>query len=406
MNITFEIVPELKNLIPALSKEEYEQLEKDIIENGVLDPLKTWDGVLVDGHNRYEIAQRHGIDFKTIDLFFESYEDAKIWMINNQLGRRNISEEQKSYLRGKRYEAEKKKHGGDRESSAQNEHLQKRTSDLLAEEYNVSRETIKRDEKFAKGVDAVTPELKEEILKGSAGVNKGDLVEIGSTPQISSKLKEISKLTVQEQIKAVKEIAKEIRQQESKEKVEERRTLISKQIQDIESGKLPELEGLFDVIAIDPPWPYGREYDPNGSRVANPYPEMSIEQISDIQLPTTKDSVLFLWTTHQFLPSAFELLSKWGFSYKATMVWDKENIGMGAWLRMQCEFCLVGIKGRPFWENTKYRDIIREQRREHSRKPEQFYQIVNEITHGRRLEYFSREKRNGWEVFGNDIEKF
>jgi N6-adenosine-specific RNA methylase IME4 len=79
---------------------------------------------------------------------------------------------------------------------------------------------------------------------------------------------------------------------------------------------------------------------------------------------------------------------------------------MGAWLRMQCEFVLVGIKGKPTWSNTTWRDIIREPRREHSRKPDAFYDMVADITVGRRLEYFSRERREGWEVLGNDVEKF
>lgn len=114
----------------------------------------------------------------------------------------------------------------------------------------------------------------------------------------------------------------------------------------------------------------------------------------------------FLWTTHQFLPTSFEMLRLWGFDYKATMVWDKDKIGMGFWLRMQCEFCLVGIKGNPYWENTTYRDIIRESRREHSRKPEAFYELVNKICLGRKLEYFSRQAHEGWEMFGNDINKY
>ena len=100
------------------------------------------------------------------------------------------------------------------------------------------------------------------------------------------------------------------------------------------------------------------------------------------------------------------LLRHWGFTYKATLVWDKERIGMGAWLRMQCEFCLVGIKGKPTWNNTKHRDILREARREHSRKPEAFYEMVEDITVGRRLDFFSRQQRPGWETYGNDREKF
>jgi len=79
---------------------------------------------------------------------------------------------------------------------------------------------------------------------------------------------------------------------------------------------------------------------------------------------------------------------------------------MGAWFRMQCEFCLLGIKGKPYWDNTKHRDIVIESRRQHSRKPDSFFDIVNEITLGRKLEYFAREKRKGWDIFGNDINKF
>jgi N6-adenosine-specific RNA methylase IME4 len=73
---------------------------------------------------------------------------------------------------------------------------------------------------------------------------------------------------------------------------------------------------------------------------------------------------------------------------------------------MQCEFCLVGVKGSPIWTNTTERDIIREVRREHSRKPNSFYELVDKITVGKKLDYFSREKRENWDTYGNDTEKF
>jgi N6-adenosine-specific RNA methylase IME4 len=189
-------------------------------------------------------------------------------------------------------------------------------------------------------------------------------------------------------------------------KVREREKDIKRQKEEIETGKLPTLDGLFEVISVDPPWPYGREYDPEGSRAANPYPEMSIEQIKEIQLPTAENSVIFLWTTHAFLRDAFDILEGWGATYKATMVWNKQKIGMGAWFRMQCEFCLVGVIGKPYWQNTKYPELIEESRREHSRKPDAFFALVDNICAGRKLEYFSREARKGWEIFGNDIKKF
>ena len=89
MNI--KINPELKSLIPPLSEDERSQLEKNLLEHGCRDPLVVWDGVLLDGHNRYEICQRHGLGYDTVALEFESLEQARIWMRDNQMGRRNLS---------------------------------------------------------------------------------------------------------------------------------------------------------------------------------------------------------------------------------------------------------------------------------------------------------------------------
>jgi N6-adenosine-specific RNA methylase IME4 len=243
----------------------------------------------------------------------------------------------------------------------------------LAKVANVSHDTIAK----VKVIEAKAPEeVKAKLSTGEVSINQ-----------------------------AYQEIKKE-------EKKQERIQVIQKQIEDIEQGLLPELKGLYEVVSIDPPWPYEGEsksitsFDSVGRRVANPYPEMSIDEIKAIELPLANDSVVLLWTTHKFLPDSFEILKKWGLEYKATLVWNKEKIGMGVWFRMQCEFCLVAIKGKPYWSNTEYRDIISEPRREHSRKPDSFFTMIEKITIGRRLEYFSREKREGWEVFGNDVNKF
>ena len=181
---------------------------------------------------------------------------------------------------------------------------------------------------------------------------------------------------------------------------------IKTQVEQIKNNELPILSGLYDIVSVDPPWNYGRKYDPEGSRVANTYPEMTTDEIKNLQIPFNNDSICFLWTTHRFLPDSFDILKKWGFDYKATIVWNKLNIGMGHWFRMQCEFCLLGIKGNPIWLNKTFPEIINEKRREHSRKPELFYELVNQITAGRKLEYFAREKRDNWDIFGNDINKF
>ncbi len=255
----------------------------------------------------------------------------------------------------------------------------------------------------------------------SAKVEQDDLSKMPVSKDESSRARKI-KNTEEEKLEQImheieergdvitpNNVHKQIKKEEKKK---QRIELINKQIEEIEAGEMPELKGLFDVISVDPPWNYEGEnknktsFDSVGRRVANPYPEMTTQEIKAIELPLMNDSIVFLWTTHKFLPDALQILKEWNLEYKATLVWNKEKMGMGAWFRMQCEFCLVGIKGKPYWENTKYRDILNEPRREHSRKPDSFFTMVEEITMGRRLEYFSREKRNGWEVFGNDINKF
>jgi len=182
---------------------------------------------------------------------------------------------------------------------------------------------------------------------------------------------------------------------------------IEQQKADIKAEIMPDIDKLYDILVLDPPWNYGRKYDPETSRVANPYPEMTIDEIINIDLPLKDNSIVWLWTTQQFLPDAFDILKAWGLDYKAIMVWNKEKMGMGYWLRMQCEFCLLAVKGKPIWDIKDLRDIITEPRREHSRKPEIFYNMINDkFSYASKLEYFSRIEREGWDVYGNDITKF
>jgi hypothetical protein len=167
------IYPELQELIPPLTDEEIKGLEESILSEGCREALLIWENgeenVLIDGHNRYAICERNNLFYSTKIKSFENIEAVKNWMISNQLGRRNLTELQKSYLRGLQYNREKKGLGGDRKSeksSTQNEYL--KTVDKLAEEHKVSKATIQRDEKFALGLDKLTEgnkDLKDKILK-------------------------------------------------------------------------------------------------------------------------------------------------------------------------------------------------------------------------------------------------
>ena len=87
-----QILQELESLIPPLSNEEFKQLERNILEEGIREPLITWNNILIDGHNRYRIAQEHDMNYETLEKEFENLNDVKIWMVNNQLGRRNLQD--------------------------------------------------------------------------------------------------------------------------------------------------------------------------------------------------------------------------------------------------------------------------------------------------------------------------
>ncbi len=156
-------------------------------------------------------------------------------------------------------------------------------------------------------------------------------------------------------------------------------------------------DDICDVIITDPPWPYDTQhsYDAVGFRGTTPYPELSIEQIKNDFPQVSKDCVLWLWTTHRFMRDSFYLLDEWGFREVSIITWDKEKIGIGRWLRSQSEFCIMAVKGKPKVRLTNQSTIIREKGREHSRKPEAFYKLVNELCIGKVGECYSREKRPG-----------
>ena len=174
----------------------------------------------------------------------------------------------------------------------------------------------------------------------------------------------------------------------------------------IEGELIVRPDGLFDVISVDPPWPYGTGYDPDGRRVASPYPEMSIDEIAAIDIPAVENCILWLWTTHKFMRDAFELLDYWGFRDVAIVTWVKDRMGLGHWLRSQSEFVIMAVKGSPKVQLTNQTTILYGRTREHSRKPEEFYKMVDTLCIGRKLDYFSRESRSGWEQVGNETNRF
>ncbi|UZS00192.1 ParB N-terminal domain-containing protein [Chondrinema litorale] len=206
-----KILPELKDFITPLTKEEYEQLEENIKSEGCRDPLTVWnrDGeyILVDGHNRYKICLTNDVEYTIEMKDFSSMEEAKDWMIDNQLGRRNLNPFQLSYFRGYKYERLKKKKGGYQYVLSKGQSGTP-TSEKLADAFKVSKNTIKRDAQFTKGLEVIgvsNPKLKQDILSGDKRVNRG-LVQLISEADPRTKVHNVKDLKVKaEKIKKKKD---------------------------------------------------------------------------------------------------------------------------------------------------------------------------------------------------------
>lgn len=175
INDKIVIDPELESLIPPLSEEEQANLEDSLLNEGCREPLVVWQQdeqyVLIDGHNRHRICSRNNIPFKIKLRKFGSKLEAKNWMLSNQMSRRNLSPMQMSYLRGLRYENEKLKQGRNWDNLSQ----LKRTSELVADEYGVAEKTVRRDAKFARGLNRLTDEdqpLRWALLNGQIPARK------------------------------------------------------------------------------------------------------------------------------------------------------------------------------------------------------------------------------------------
>lgn len=197
MNPSLKINPEFEKIIPELSEHEFEQLEENILSEGViLNPIIVWNGFILDGHNRYKIAEKHpSIQYTVHEKTFDNEFEASVWICDNQLGRRNLTDQYKRYLRGKRYNIERDMrvfHGNQyslpTESGLDENHPDPNghgTRSRIAKELGVTQWAIQSAADYANGVDAaeeVSPGIKRELLSGTINPLKKDVVAIAKLP--------------------------------------------------------------------------------------------------------------------------------------------------------------------------------------------------------------------------------
>lgn len=370
-----KINPDFENLIPPLSEDEFNGLEKSILEEGVREPIVTWRGFIVDGHNRYKIATKYGLDFDTVEYDFADEAAVIDWMVETQCSRRNLELFQKTALRIKadklKLAAIAKKGQGARHdifASSRKSFVSHNTDKEIANAAGVSTNTVHRVNKILNSGDA---NLIEQCERGETSINA-----------------------------AYKQIREAEKKAERKAAIEEAKA----QPRSASYVDIFNTDKKYRVVYADPPWSYNDKQDTAKLGGAEKYYHtMALDDICAIQVPTEKNAVLFLWATSPLLPEALAVITDWGFTYKSSFIWDKVSHAMGHYNSVRHEFLLIAVKGSCTPDVKKlYDSVVSIERTEHSRKPAYFRELIDELYPiGERIELFAREAADGWDVWGD-----
>jgi N6-adenosine-specific RNA methylase IME4 len=185
-----------------------------------------------------------------------------------------------------------------------------------------------------------------------------------------------------------------------------KRLVVAQKAEAIAAEPPPLPIGPFRTIVADPPWFYARANDPS-HRTGNPYPTMKVPEICAMPVAelAAEDAVLWLWVTNANLRHAYAVIDAWGFEERTVLTWVKPSIKCGEWLRGQTEHCIMAVRGRPIVTLANQSTVLFAPAPEHrhSRKPDAFYELVESLCPGSKLEMFCRHPRPGWAAHGDEV---
>lgn len=355
-----KINPEFQKLIPPLKEEPKRILEELLIEHGLQDSIKTWNGYIIDGHNRYEICKKYGIPIRTtsMDLEFDHENDAKIWMIDNQFGRRDLEDYQRCELEFEKEHLKKSRQG-------------KRT-DL---------DNIKNSLTTSSSRD---PEVKEETKKP----HEESAEDAGVSPATYKRAKYIHN-------HADESIKQKLRDGDLK---------IKRAYLDLKAEeKASEAEGIgfptdkhYKLFYCDP---YYQTFDKEGSGwgFKDGYKGVDIEDlpVKDVKFYEAK---CFIWTPPYFLTSSLSLMKSWGFEYQTSLCWELKEPYESQTVIGEYLLVLIGTVGGSnravFKPNTLLKDNGQGSRHDQVRA-----YIDKMHPEGDRLEILGKHKKEGWDLF-------
>jgi N6-adenosine-specific RNA methylase IME4 len=353
----------IANIFPIMQPDEYENLVADIKQNGLIEPIVLFEGKILDGRNRWKACLDAGIEPR-----FENYNGNSpiSYVVSKNAKRRHLSKSQLAMIATEilpmlEEEAEKRRITNLKQNNTERELMPTRDigrpRDIAGAMLGVTGRYIED----AKKIKIEAPEFVEPVLSG-----------------------EISITDAVRQIKKAQVIA---------------------DLENVEAQEAKKIDGVYDVIVIDPPWPMKKiERDVAPNQVEFDYPTMSEEELFDLEIPCADNCHVWLWTTHKYLPIAFKLLESWGLKYVCTFVWHKPGGFQPFELpQYNCEFALYARRGTPkFIDLKNFPVCFSAPRGEHSEKPQEFYDLINRVTAGRRLDMFNRREIPGFDTWGKE----
>lgn len=381
----------IAGIFPLVEGAEFDGIVADVRAHGVREPIWLYEGMILDGRNRYRAAQKAGVSFAT-RTFDGSPLDAinHVWSLNRT--RRHLSSSQAAVAAAKR--------------------------NKLTDAYAPVREAAKARRLSTLKQNAPVPEQIPE--RDGPSLSQQAMAAVrprsdGETRQIRAKAAGTNPKYIDIADRLVSE------RPELAAEVEAGRKTLTQVQRDLRREELaaktpPAPTGKYRIIYADPPWKYndalaisrdglGESYGPADAH----YPPMSIAELCDLPVEALAedDAVLFLWATSPLLEEAFKIIRAWGFKYKASFVWDKIKHNMGHYNSVRHEFLLIATRGSCTPDVKRLFDSVQsiERTDRHSEKPGEFRAIIDALyTRGARIELFARGAAEGWSRWGNEAD--
>ena len=358
-------------LFPLMADAELEELTADMRRHGQREPIVLdREGRILDGRNRYRACKALAIEPKcaTVDTT-----DPVAYVVSLNLHRRHLSESQRAMVAARVARLGR----GERKSNAANAVSQADAAGQL----RVSVDSIQRARQV---IERGTPELVQAVDAGHVPVSAAaGLVEAPPEQQraIVGKIQSGA-------ARSVTEAKRQVRRETLPETT-------------------PMVDGRYRIIYADCPWRYRSDGLDDYGAAERHYPTLSTDELGRLPIGelAADDAVLFLWATSPLLPDALAVMTAWGFTYKASFVWDKVKHNFGHYNSVRHELLLVGTRGSCTPDASRLFDsVVSIERADHSAKPEEFRTIIETLyTWGPRVELFARSERPGWVAWGNEL---